>query len=133
MALIGNCSNTTYTEHPTETVTSTITNPDGTTSEVTYPATVETTTDYTNIYLCIKQIDHYKFYETDSDNNVTKFDAFHYRYAAYTNKATRDADQEDFLFSNVRTLENHNHDNNLYTQIYNEIKTLDGLTNLTDD
>lgn len=132
MALTGNCSHTTYTDHPTETVTSTITNSDGTTYEVTNPALVETTTDYTNIYLCIKQLDHYNYYEVDDEGNYHKFNVIHFRYAGYTDKATRDADQEDFLFSDVANLQDYDYDGNLYSQIYTQIKTFEGKTNLTD-
>lgn len=133
MALIGNCSHTTYTAHATNTVNETRTLSDGTEETVTVPETVVETTDYTNIYLCIKQLDHYNFYDVDDEGNAVKFAVIHYRYAGYVNKAARDADQEDFLFTDVGNLNDYNYDGNLYTQIYNEIKTLDGKTNLTDD
>lgn len=133
MALTGNCSHTEYTEHATETTTMTVTHPDGTTEDITQPALVENVTNYTNIYLCIKQLDHYNFYDTDDDGNYFKTSVIHYRYAGYTDRATRDADQENFLFSGVANLENYDHSGNLYSQIYSQIKTLTGKTNLIDN
>ena len=132
MALTGNCTHTEYTEHATNTVTQTITNPEGVTENVEVPELVANTTNYTNIYLCIKQIDHRNYWDTDTDGNQIKISIMHYRYAGYTDQATRNADQENFLFSDVGDLNDYDHTQNLYTQIYNEIKTLDGKTNLID-
>jgi hypothetical protein len=132
MALTGNCSHTEYIEHATNTVTQTITNPNGVTENVEVPEIVATTTNYTNIYLCIKQIDHRNHWDTDSDGNQIKIAVMHYRYAGYTDQATRNADQENFLFSDVGDLKDYDHTQNLYAQIYNEIKILDEKTNLID-
>lgn len=132
MALSGNCSHTEYTEHPTNTVTQTITNPNGETENIEVPEIVATTTNHSNIYLCIKQIDHRNFWDTDEDGNSIKISIMHYRYAGYADQETRNNDQEDFIFSDVGDLNNYDHTQNLYTQIYNEIKTLEGKTNLID-
>lgn len=127
MALSGNCTNTVYTSHESETTTETITHSDGTTETITVPVMVATSTDYTNVYLCIKQIEFFHYYNgSEKTTNVI------YQYAAYTDVATRNADQEDFLFWGNSQLQNHSHTSNLYECIYNEIKTFEGLTNLID-
>ena len=127
MALTGNCTHKTFASHETETTTETITLPDGTSEKVTYPLQVATTTSYENIYLCIKQVEFFHFYN-GSDKTTNVF----YQYAVYQDASTRNADQEDFLFWNNSQLQNHSHDANLFESIYNEIKTLEGLTNLID-
>jgi hypothetical protein len=128
MALIGNCSHTVYTTHPTDVEEQTITHSDGTTEVIQVPVSVANVTEYTDIYLFVKQVEIFTFFA----NNVKTL-VVHYQYAAYTNLETRNADQEDYLFWNVGQLETHDHETNLYTQIYNEINTLEGLTNLTTD
>lgn len=127
MALSGNCTNTVYTAHESQTTTETITNTDGTTETITVPVMVATSTDYSNVYLCIKQVEFFNYYNgSEKTTNVI------YQYAAYTDVATRNADQEDFLFWGNSQLQNHSHTSNLYESIYNEIKTFEGLTNLID-
>jgi len=128
MALIGNCTHTTSTSHPSNMVSETITHPDGTTEVVEVQEQITTVTNYTNVYLSVKQVEIFTFFA----NNI-KHLVVNYQYAAYSDVATRNADQEDFLFWEVGQLETHDHETNLYTQIYNEIKTLEGLTNLTTD
>ena len=59
MALIGNCSFSTFSEHATETITETVTLSDGTIETSVSPVMVETSTDYTNVYLSIKQVDNF--------------------------------------------------------------------------
>lgn len=127
MALIGNCSNIIYTSSETETTTETITNTDGTTEIITVPVQVETITSYEDVYLCIKQVEFFHFH--DGTNRVPNII---YQYAAYTDIDTRNTDEENFLFWGNTQLQNHSHTANLYESIYNEIKTFDGLTNLTD-
>ncbi len=128
MALIGKCSNTTFTTHPTDVEEQTITQSDGTTEVIQVPVSVANVTEYTDVYLFVKQVEIFTFFA----NNVKTL-VVHYHYAAYTDLETRNADQEDYLFWNVGQLETHDHETNLYTQIYNEINTLEGLTNLTTD
>jgi hypothetical protein len=128
MALTGNCTHTTYTDHATETTDETITRPDGTTETITVPVIVENTTSYTNVYLCIKQVEFFHFH-IDGQKIINVL----YQYAGYTDVATRNADQENWLFWGNGQLQNHDHTANVYESIYNELKTRDGLTNLTDD
>lgn len=132
MALIGNCTHTTYRDHETETETTVVTFNDGSTDEFVTPRVIAETTEYSNVYLSIKQIDHFHHIGTDDDGNTVKTIVFHYRYAAYESVSARAEDQENFLFSEVKQLQNYNHESNLYEQIYNEIKTIEGLTNLVD-
>ncbi len=135
MALIGNCSFSTFAEHATQTTTETVTLPDGTTETVVSPVMVETSTDYTNVYLSIKQVENFILScSSCGENGDASFNkVFSFQYAAYTNLATKIADQEDFLFWNTGQLSSYDHNANLYSQIYNEIKTINGLTNLIND
>ena len=126
MALIGNCSQTTYTPHPTNLVTETATHPDGTVKVLQVPEQVATVTNYTDIYLSIKQVEIFTFFE----NNI-KYLVVNYQYAAYADVATRNNNQEDFLFWQTGQLATHDHETNLYAQIYTEINTIEGLTDLT--
>ena len=128
MALIGNCTHTTYSNHETETTTETITNTDGTIETVQVPLIVENETSYNNIYLCIKKVDNLNLWTQDSSDKIIM-----YQFAAYTDKATRNLDQENFLFEDGGQLSGYNHNLNLYEQIYTEIKTLNGFTNLIND
>lgn len=128
MALIGNCTHTTYSNHETETTTETITNTDGTTETIQVPLVVENETSYNDVYLCIKQVENINFWD-----GINSHKSIHYQFAGYTDKATRDADQEDFLFWERSHLISYDHTSNLYEQIYNDIKVQAGFTNLTND
>lgn len=125
MALTGNCTHIEYTNHETETTTETITFPNGEIETVEMPVQIEENTSYNDVYLCITQVENFNFFSSSTQQVL-------YHYAAYTDVETRNADQQDFLFSRNRVLENYDHDANLYSQIYNDIKTIEGLTNLTD-
>lgn len=127
MALIGNCKDIVYTNHETETTEETITQPDGTQETVQVPILVKTETDHTNIYLSIKQIEFITMFIGDM-----KIVAVQYHYAAYSDVETRQADQEDFIFWRSEQLESYDYEGNVYEQIYNEIKTKEGLTELID-
>ena len=135
MALIGNCSFSTFSEHATETVTETVTLPDGTIETSVSPVMVETSTDYTNVYLSIKQVDNFNVPCTAcGDSGTPSFNKiFTYQYAAYTSYSDKVADQENFLFWNTAQLMSYDHNQNLYAQIYAEIKNITGLTNLIND
>ena len=126
MALTGNCTNTVYTAHETETITETITFPNGDTETVERRVQIEETTDYNDVYLCITQVENFNYF-SNSIKQVL------YHYAAYTDLESRNADQQDFLFSGNKVLENYNHEVNLYSQIYSDIKTINGLTDLIDN
>jgi len=126
MALIGNCSNTKYNASETETTTETITQPDGSSEQVEVPVIVETKTDYTDVYLTVKQVEIIHFINSIGDKVVNVL----YHIAAYTDAETRDADQEDYLFWESGQLPTYDHSKNLYEQLYDYIKTKDGYTNL---
>ncbi len=128
MALTGNCSNTVYTTHPTDVEEQTITHSDGTTEVVETPVRIANVSQYTDVYLFVKQVEIF----THFLNNV-KYLSVNYQYAAYTDVETRNTDQENYLFWQTGQLETHDHKTNLYSQIYDEIITLDGLTDLESD
>ena len=128
MALIGNCKYVTYTDHETDTTNETISFPDGKEIKVEVPVKVKNEVDHSDVYLSIKQIEFFVIVEGGE-----KFTNIHYQYAGYTDVGTRNADQEDFLFWNTLQLQNYDHTQNLYSQIYTEIKLIEGLTNLTND
>jgi hypothetical protein len=132
MALTGNCTHIEYTDHETDTTTETITDVDGNVETFEIPVRVESRTDYNNIYLSVKQIDNFHYYNVDSSQNISKDNVIHYRYAAYDTKLAKAQNQENFLFSEVRQLPNYDHGTNLYAQIYSDIKTIEGLTDLLD-
>tara|TARA_R110001606_G_scaffold347632_1_gene496995 strand:+ start:27 stop:443 length:417 start_codon:yes stop_codon:yes gene_type:complete len=138
MALIGNCSNTVYTSHETETTTESITEFNEGGEEVTLyevPVKVATTTSYTNVYLVINQVDNLNRVCSDcgEDGEITYQKDFSYRFAAYESKTARNNDPDTHLFWYSSTLENYNHNISLYEQIYDTIKTKEGLTNLIKD
>jgi len=126
MALTGNCKDINYTDHETDTEAVSITYPDGTTKEIQQPVRVKNEVDYENVYLCIKQVVNQNLNE---GSNYSKH--IYYHYAAYENKETRDADQEDFLFWKTDAF-SLDHTKTLYEQVYEVIKTTEGLTDLID-
>ena len=133
MALIGNCTVTKTVASETETTTITETLPDGTTQEVETPVMVEESTDYTNIYLSIKQIELFQSYFTNASMARDKNTFLFVQIGGYTDKATKYNDPENYLFYESLSLPSFSYDQNLYQQIYDHIKTLDGYTELTND
>lgn len=127
MALTGNCTNTIYTDSATETDQMNVYHTDGTSTVEDVPKSIATSTDYTDVYLSIKQVEFFVIVA-----GGVKITHIHYQYAAYTDVSTRNDNQENYLFWSVGQLQNHDHSQNLYSQIYSEIKQIDGLTNLTD-
>jgi len=125
MALRGDITYTHVDTHESELEEIIITDPDGneTTKEV--PKQVITIKDYNDVYLWIKQIDIQNVFHHEE-----KIEAVHYHYAGYSSKEDRTNNQEEFLFWNMRTLENHNHDLNLWEQCYNDLKSSEPFTNL---
>lgn len=127
MALIGNCKDIVYTNHETETTEETITYPDGKQETVEVAVLVKTEIDHTDVYLSIKQIEFITSFSED-----IKTVSILYQYAAYNDVETRQADQENFIFWRCEQLETYNYESNVYEQVYNEIKTKEGLTELID-
>lgn len=118
MALTGNCSHTTWVEVDGE--------------------ELETTTQYTDVYVCIKAIDNInysdgQFYKIDSEGNQTEVQVINYTYAGYTDEETKNADAENFLFSETKNLKTYNVGIDIESQAYSEIKELEGKENLTND
>ena len=132
MALIGNCINTVYTAHETETTSEIITLPNGETETIETPVMVGESTNYDNIYLCVTQISNFNNWYGDQEGNPTKDIVVHFQYAVYESEVARDADKEDYLFWNQTQLDNPDLDSSLYSQIYNQLKEKEGFTNLID-
>tara|TARA_Y100000004_G_C8892728_1_gene402764 strand:+ start:519 stop:905 length:387 start_codon:yes stop_codon:yes gene_type:complete len=127
MALQGQC---TYTkEYPTgEYKTETIeVGENGETQEVQTPIMEYRTEEYENAYVIVKQITQYQMY----DNNG-KTVAAHIHLAGYETAEHRDVDQEDFLFWDYVVLTNYNVEENIYSQCYDYLKTINGFENLVD-
>jgi hypothetical protein len=137
MALIGNCTTVECTYSDTETEEITITYGDdegelaGTTETITVPTKDCTTTNHSDIYLCIRSVNNYNSWLV-ADGETIKEKEFQVDFAIYTNQATRDADKGDFLWQDVMVLHSIEIDENLYSQAYSQIKLMIGFTNLTD-
>lgn len=125
MALTGNLQKIQYTDHATETVDWDVLNEHGEETTITAPKKIQETTDYNDVYLTIKQID---LYPQCCNNELTVL----YIYAVYQSEQARIDDVEDYLYTKTELLEDYNHDNNLYGQVYNAIKQKEGNTNLID-
>lgn len=132
MALIGNCTNTVYTAHETETTSEIITLPNGDTETIETPVMIGESTNYDNIYMCVTQISNFNNWYGDQEGNPTKDIVVHFQYAAYESEVARDADKEDYLFWNQTQLDNPDLNSSLYTQMYNQLKAKEGFTNLID-
>jgi hypothetical protein len=140
MALTGNVDIITRTPHETETETITYTYPDdsaiygdqaGETITETIPASVVSTTSYTNTYVCIRSVNNYNTWVSEN-GSTTKIKEFQVDYAVYTDEATRNADKDNFLYQDVAVLHNIDMTQNLYSQAYSQIKSMEGFTNLID-
>lgn len=141
MALIGNCEIITRTPHETETQTITYTFPNdpviygdqaGQTITETIPTSVVSSVSYTDVYLCVRSVNNYNTWIVEN-GSTTKIKEFQIDYAIYADQATRDADKDDWIFQDVTVLHNADISQNLYSQAYAQINSLEGLTNLTSD
>jgi hypothetical protein len=100
MALIGNLTTYTYSEHPTETEDVTFTYPSdwldsslaGTTVSEERPVQVETATVQENVYIMIEWITFYKMV-----TNVDGDYLFDFGYKIYDSKADRDTDINSWI------------------------------------
>lgn len=126
MALQGPC---TYTKmFPTgEYTTETVELGDGTTEEREIPVMEERTEEYEELYIIIKQITQYQNYDQNG-----KHIAAHVQFAGYLTAEHRDLDQEDHVLWDYVVLTDYNVDENIYTQCYNHVKTINGFENLVD-
>lgn len=139
MALKGDITWTTVEFSETETQDQIITYPDemnennpqydkrGTTETVQVPKEIYNSTSYTDVYLYVKSI---QMHTTIEDNK--KIEYIHYHYAGYESKETRDADNENFLFFSSNQLYNYNHNSNLWTQCYDQLKLREDFADLKD-
>jgi|TARA_B100001094_G_scaffold269255_1_gene273359 hypothetical protein len=139
MALQGDITWTTVKYSSTEFEDQVITYPDemnendpnydkaGTSETVQVEKQIITIKDYDDVYLWVKQIDVIYNY-----NGENKNEGIHYHIAAYNSKEERNEDQENFLFHYVRELHNVNKDANLWQQCYNDLKSDETFSNLTD-
>lgn len=125
MALIGNLQKIQYTDHETETVEWNVLDEHGEPTTITAPKKVQTSTDYNNVYLTIKQIDLFSQCCNDSLSII-------YVYAVYESEQARIDDVEGYLYTETGLLMDYNHDENLYSQVYNVIKQKEGNINLID-
>lgn len=113
MALIGNCTHTTFSV-----------NEEG--------ETIGNDTDYTDVYLCITQISNFNNWHNDEEGNPTKDVIVHFQFAGYESEDARNADKEDYLFWDQIQLDNPDLTNSLYEQMYEQLKQRQGFTNLID-
>lgn len=126
MALVGNCYNITYSEHPTETEIQTWVLPDGTEGSDIVPKRVEQIETYENIYLVITQVENFNRWGMNwSNKNIISF------YRAYESAEIRNENQENYLFEGNIGF-NPNFELPLYGQIYSEIKKIQGFETLID-
>lgn len=126
MALIGNCFTISYSDHPTNTVTETITFPDDTTEEITRPEQVEAIETYNDVYLVIIQVENFNDWAVGtSSKDIVCF------YRAYESADLRDQNTENYLFEGNLGF-SPDFELPLYQQIYSEIKNIRGLETLID-
>ena len=125
MALTGDLQKIQYTDHETETVEWNVLDEHGEETTITAPKKIQTSTDYNDVYLTIKQIDLFSQCCNDSLSII-------YIYAVYESEQARIDDVEGYLYTETGLLMGYNHNENLYSQVYNVIKQKEGNTNLID-
>lgn len=125
MGLIGNLQKIQYTDHETETVEWNVLDEHGEETTITAPKKIQTSTDYNDVYLTIKQID---FFSQCCNNSLSII----YVYAVYESEQARIDDVDGYLYTETGLLMDYNHNDNLYSQVYNVIKQKEGNANLID-
>lgn len=123
MALKGNLQKIEYIDHESELVDWVTINEQGEIVATKAPKVIQSSTDYNDVYLTIKQIDLFSQCCNDGLSII-------YVYAVYESEQARIDNVEDFLYTKTDMLFNYDHDLNLYTQIYDSIKLQEGNTNL---
>lgn len=131
MALQGTFRDFIYTNHPTNTVTKTITYPEqmleddpdydkrGTSEEVTVPETVEEIVEHENVYVVI-QGTSVSVLSNNEDNKLVDLSCV---YRVYTSKEDAKSNWEDYLFEgNVFGTWNWEEHTNPWEEAYNAIK-----------
>jgi hypothetical protein len=125
MALQGDITWTFVEYSDTETEDMVITHPDGSEETVQQPKQILRTESWSDVYVYVKSI---QVHTITHDN--TKVEQVLYHYAGYESKEARDADNENFLFFDGGVLFNHDHNLNLWSQCYNNIKEKDNFKDL---
>jgi hypothetical protein len=125
MALKGNLQKIEYTDHETETVEWDVFDENGEETTITAPKKIQSSTDYNDVYLTIKQIDLFSQCCNDGLSII-------YVYSVYESEQARIDDVEGYLYTETGLLMDYNHDENLYSQVYSVIKQKEGNTNLKD-
>jgi hypothetical protein len=123
MALTGNLQKIEYTDHEIETVEWNVLDENGEETTITAPKKIQSSTDYNDVYLTIKQIDLFSQCCNDGLSII-------YIYSVYESEQARIDDVEGYLYTETGLLMDYNHDENLYSQVYNVIKQKEGNTNL---
>lgn len=146
MALSGNYTHYTYEQHPTETITETVSYPAdlpegnenydkrGTTEEVTLPLMVETPTLYEN---CIIGLRIANTYVTNNDgtnekNKVVLLDYSFRLYDSLEDKENRYAENHIAEISNTCRVIDLSSNTNIWEYCYNDIKSSKGGSELTN-
>lgn len=125
MGLTGNLQKISYTDHETETVEWDVFDEHREPTVITAPKKIQSSVDYNDVYLTIKQID---IYAQCCDGRLTVM----YIYAVYENEEKRIKDVENYLYTETGLLEGYDHNYNLYSQVYDVIKQKEGHNNLID-
>ena len=125
MALTGNLQKIEYTDHETETVEWNVFDENGEETTITAPKKIQSSTEYNDVYLTIKQIDLFSQCCNDGLSII-------YVYSVYESEQARIDDVEGSLYTVTGLLMDYNHDENLYSQVYSVIKQKEGNTNLID-
>lgn len=112
------------------------------TGNCTIPEFYDNNTDsleFTNIYVTVKHVFIESIYypeevtpSTAGPQNSQKFINCNFHVTGYTNKETRDANPENYLFFGEMNLGDYNYDNNLFNQCYTGLKNFSGFENLVD-
>jgi hypothetical protein len=123
MALTGNLQKIEYTDHEIETVEWNVLDENGEETTITAPKKIQSSTDYNDVYLTINQIDLFSQCCNDGLSII-------YIYSVYESEQARIDDVEGYLYTETGLLMDYNHDENLYSQVYNVIKQKEGNTNL---
>ena len=134
MALQGNCTHITY-EESGETQEVVKINPDGSEETITVNVNNPIETEYTNVYVIVKQVEFFQTYadqmvEGEEESNFVKTQVVIFHLAGYESKQTRDEDQENWLFWEPMELQNYDYNLNVLSQCYNQVKQTEGYTNL---
>jgi hypothetical protein len=123
MALEGACTYTKVTDTGEKELQE-ITHPDGSVTNDEVPVLLNEIIEYDYVYLIVKQITFFQIYFEGQKTQVCNF-----QIAAYNSVEQRNDNQEDWLFFDSLEID-FDYDSNVYEQIYNHIKTLEGYTNL---